>query len=123
MGIVRVLANLGRRLAGEKPFEGSGRVVRQHAAFAPASKSGSVQGFALLSLRSRNRARSAFHTAFSPLCLRLIMQSLRVFEPFSLHLSLALIHKRKQPLPLLIHFLLHKGDLFFVEMVKPALEP
>jgi len=28
-------------------------------------KSGSIQGFALLSLRSRNHARSAFHTVFS----------------------------------------------------------
>jgi hypothetical protein len=27
-------------------------------------KSGSIPGFALLSLRSRNRARSAFHTVF-----------------------------------------------------------
>jgi hypothetical protein len=32
-------------------------------------KSGSVSGFALLSLRSRNHARSAFHTASSSLCL------------------------------------------------------
>jgi len=29
------------------------------------SKSGSIAGFALLSLRSRNHARSAFHTVFS----------------------------------------------------------
>jgi len=28
-------------------------------------KSGSIPGFALLDLRSRNRARSAFHTVFS----------------------------------------------------------
>jgi len=34
-------------------------------------KSCSVPGFALLSLRERNLARSAFHTVFSPLCLRL----------------------------------------------------
>jgi hypothetical protein len=36
-------------------------------------KSCSVSGFALLSLRERNLARFAFHTAFSPLCLRQVI--------------------------------------------------
>jgi hypothetical protein len=43
-------------------------------------KSGSIPGFALLSLRSRNHARSAFHTVFSiPGLISFISQSYRYF--------------------------------------------
>jgi len=44
-------------------------------------KSGSIPGFALLSLRSRNHARSAFHTVFSTpsliqVCMKLLIVTL-----------------------------------------------
>gem|GEM_PF-1567406 len=43
-------------------------------------KSGSIQGFALLSLRSRSHARSAFHTVFStPSLFHYYARDLRMF--------------------------------------------
>ncbi len=39
-------------------------------------KNGSIPGFALLDLRSRNHARSAFHTVFSTLSLILFIQQI-----------------------------------------------
>jgi hypothetical protein len=45
-------------------------------------KSGSIPGFALLSLRSRNHARSAFHTVFSTPSLILFLPRIyRFFLP------------------------------------------
>jgi hypothetical protein len=44
--------------------QGSGRVNRKHASLPQRGKVRSVSGFALLSILSRNLARSAFHRAF-----------------------------------------------------------
>jgi hypothetical protein len=68
----------------ENRLKSSGRVVRQHAAFAPARQKRLGSRLRSPLLAERSHARSASHTASSPLCLRMVMQSLRVFEAPSL---------------------------------------
>ncbi len=93
-------------------MNGSGRVIRKHAAFDPASQKrlGSrlrsyKKGTTPLEKRDCPlfvyHARSAFHTAFLPLCLRPVRQKLRVFEPLSLRPPFRVVWEKLEILILL----------------------